>query len=190
MIFLHGSGQRGTNLEVVKQEGLPRLVDEGRQYEFVMLSPQVDLGQRWVWRDLVRLIDHATSTLNVDKDRVVVTGLSMGGFGTWELAEMAGDRLAAIVPICGGGDPNRVTRYVDLPVWAFHGDADDVVPLSRSLSMIEGLKAAGAKNAKLTIYPDVGHPSWRIAYDDPKLFEWMLAQRRQPATRPATPPAK
>jgi predicted peptidase len=191
VVFLHGSGQRGTDLNVVKQEGLPKLVAEGHDYPFILLSPQVDLGGRWNSRDVIKLLDHAEETLHVDKDRIYVTGLSMGGYGTWEVATDAGARLAAIVPICGGGDPRRAARFSQLPVWAFHGDADDAVPLSRSLEMIDALKAAGDADAKLTIYPGVGHPSGRPAYDDPELYKWLLAQRRkEPTTKPTTKPAR
>ena len=101
----------------------------------------------------------------------------MGGFGTWSLAAYASDRLAAIAPVCGGGEPYRTKEFPHLPVWAFHGAKDGVVPLRRSEEMVAGLEKHGG-NPKLTIYPEAGHNSWTEAYNTPELYEWMLKQKR------------
>ena len=108
-----------------------------------------------------------------------MTGLSMGGFGTWSLAGFSPDRFAALVPICGGGDPFIARRFVRTPVWVFHGAKDPVVPLAASEKMVEALKAANG-NVKFTVYPEAGHDSWTDAYDDPELYTWLLQQKRTP----------
>ena len=112
----------------------------------------------------------------VDVLRVYLTGTSMGGYGTWQTAIEHPDRFAAIVPICGGGDPRKARRITHLPVWAFHGQIDDTVPVSETLKMVEALRAAGG-NVRVTIYPHLGHDSWTETYDDPKLYKWLLGQR-------------
>ncbi len=121
----------------------------------------------------------------VDKDRVYVTGLSMGGFGTWSLAGFSPDRFAALAPICGGGDPNTVRRFAHVPVWVFHGAKDPVVPLAASEKMVEALKKAKG-NVKVTIYPEAGHDSWSEAYANSELYEWLLQQKRTPRKRDGT----
>ncbi|MBN2840022.1 MAG: prolyl oligopeptidase family serine peptidase, partial [Coriobacteriia bacterium] len=113
----------------------------------------------------------------VDEDRVYVTGLSMGGFGTWALAAAYPDRFAAIAPICGGGDPEQACRHADVPTWAFHGEQDQVVPVERTEEMVEALQACNG-DVRMTLYPDLGHDSWTVTYDNPELYEWMLKQRR------------
>ena len=113
----------------------------------------------------------------VDPDRVFLTGLSMGGYGTWDLAARMPDRFAAILPICGGGDIATATRIARLPIWCFHGDADDAVPVERSRQMIAAVKAAGGK-PRYSELPGVGHDSWTPAYRDPAVLEWLFDQSR------------
>ena len=110
-------------------------------------------------------MDHVAGKYKVDKQRMYLTGLSMGGYGTWTLAAAYPRVFAAAVPICGGGDPKKAEQLVHLPIWAFHGAKDSVVPPSRSETMVEAIKTAGGKNVKLTIYPDAGHDSWTQTYD-------------------------
>ena len=102
----------------------------------------------------------------------------MGGFGTWEMAADYPDRLAAIVPICGGGEPFWAGVIREIPVWAFHGAMDDVIPLNRSELMVDAIRRAGGK-PKLTVYPEAGHDSWTLAYDNPELYTWLLEQSRK-----------
>ena len=177
MLFLHGAGERGDDLERVKVHGPPKLIETGKDFPFIVVSPQCK-SKRW-WRPikLTALLDEIVANYKVDEDRVYVTGLSMGGFGTWDLAAYTPDRFAAIVPICGGGEPYRTKQYPHLPVWAFHGDRDTVVPAQRSQDMVDALKKHDG-NAKLTIYPEAGHDSWTETYDNPELYKWLLEQKR------------
>lgn len=127
--------------------------------------------------ELVALIDDIGSKYKVDPDRIYVTGLSMGGFGSWRLAAYAPERLAAIAPICGGGETYWTKQFFHLPVWAFHGAKDTGVPLERTQSMIDALKKNGG-DPKLTVYPEAGHDSWTETYDNPEFYEWLLMQKR------------
>jgi len=119
----------------------------------------------------------------VDKDRVYLTGLSMGGFGVWALATEYPDRFAAIAPICGGGRrlldfPGRLARIVNLPVWSFHGDRDEEIPVEESTKLVEALRQHGG-NVASTVYPGVGHDAWTRTYANPELYDWFLAQARR-----------
>ena len=113
----------------------------------------------------------------IDEKRLYLTGLSMGGFGTWSLAEKYPDRWAAIVPVCGGGDPDQAKVIKDIPCWVFQGDADTAVPVKRSRDMVAALKAAGGE-PKYDEYAGVGHNSWEMAYNTPALYEWLLKQHK------------
>lgn len=189
LLFLHGAGERGNDLELVKMHGPPRLLKEGKEFPFLVVSPQCPETGDWKvnhWRPetLLALLDQIVARYKVDSDRVYVTGLSMGGFGVWALAAQAPERLAAIVPICGGGDPAWAARLARLPIWAFHGAQDSVVPLAGSQRMIDAVRSQGGE-VKFTIYPGVDHDSWTETYANPKLYEWLLQQRRPPAEKPA-----
>jgi predicted peptidase len=144
---------------------------------FIVVSPQCPKEMNWEPIELVALLDEVGKKYKADPDRVCVTGLSMGGFGTWRLAAYAPERLAAIAPICGGGEKHWARRFAKLPVWAFHGAKDAGVPLERSEVMIEAIKKAGGE-PKLTIYPDAGHDAWTETYNNPELYTWLLAQKR------------
>jgi predicted peptidase len=179
MLFLHGAGERGSNLDLVKKHGPPKLISKGKEFPFIVVSPQCPKNRHWEPIELTVLLDDVTSKLKVDTDRIYLTGLSMGGFGTWALAAYSPDRFAAIVPICGGGDTIWAKRIAHLPVWVFHGAKDPGVPLKRSQEMVDALKKAG-DNVNFTVYPDAGHDSWTATYDNPKLYKWLLEQKRQP----------
>ena len=131
----------------------------------------------------LEVVDGLIAIGRVDPDRVYVTGLSMGGYGTWCAAGLPGARFAAAAPICGGGDPQWASRYAGLPLWAFHGDADNIVPVRRAREMIEAIRADGG-NPKYTEYPGVNHASWNQAYADDAFHEWLFAQKR--LRRPGT----
>lgn len=177
MFFLHGSGERGHDLEAVRVHGPLRRLDRVPDFPFVVVAPQVEPDGGWDPHLLHALLQALLPRLPVDPDRVVATGLSMGGIGTWAWAtEYPGD-LAAIAPVCGYGDDDRMARLRDLPIWAFHGSADDVVPVALDRATIAALRAAGGK-PRFTEYPGVGHDAWTPAYDDSALYEWLLAQRR------------
>jgi predicted peptidase len=182
LLFLHGAGESGEDLEKVKKHGPPKIVETGKDFPLLVVSPQ---SRRRGWRPEVlrALIDHVVSDHQVDPDRIYVTGLSMGGFGTWALAAADPERIAAIVPICGGGDPNSVGRIGHLPAWVFHGGKDDVVPISESKRLVQAIRASGG-NVRFTIYPQADHDSWTRTYDNPRLYEWLLEQKRSPGNRP------
>lgn len=179
VLFLHGAGERGKDLEKLKVYGPPQQVEEGRDLPFILVSPQCPLYSWWSHeKDMLGgLLDEIEQTYSVDPDRIYVTGLSMGAIGTWDLAIEQPQRFAAIVPICGRGDAEKVSALKNVPTWVFHGDKDEVVPLKGSQDMVSALQACGG-NVRFTIYPGVGHNSWVAAYNEPELYPWLLAQRR------------
>jgi predicted peptidase len=177
ILFLHGAGERGSDLEKVKTHGPPKLLEK-EDFPFIVVSPQAPEGAGWMPDLLNALLDEVIERLPVDRDRIYLTGLSMGGFGTWRLAIEHPERFAAIAPICGGGEAYRVCRLKNLPVWAFHGAKDNVVPLKAQEEMVEALKQCGG-NVKFTVYPEAGHDSWTETYANPELYRWFLEHRRQ-----------
>jgi predicted peptidase len=179
MLFLHGAGERGNNLEMLKKHGPPKLIEAGKDFPFIVVSPQCPNNGWWEPLELKILLDEIVEKYKVDQDRIYVTGLSMGGFGTWSLAALQPDRFAAIVPICGGGDPVWARRFARVPAWVFHGAKDPVVPLDRSKQMVEALKQNGA-DVKFTVYPEAQHDAWTETYANPQLYEWLLQQKRTP----------
>jgi predicted peptidase len=178
VLFLHGSGERGDDIELVKMHGPPKLIAGGKEFPFIVVSPQCPKTQSWEPIQLTALLDELTQKYKVDKDRIYVTGLSMGGFATWELAAFTPDRFAAIAPICGGGEVYWTRRFKHVPTWAFHGAKDTGVPLERTQEMIDALIKHGA-TPKLTVYPEAGHDSWTETYNNPEFYDWLLAQRRE-----------
>jgi predicted peptidase len=182
VIFLHGAGERGDDLEKVKVHGPPRLVAEGRDLGAFIVSPQCPDEQRGYWdiEVLDRLLDALLADLPLDPARVVLTGLSMGGFAVWSWAIARPDRFAGIAPICGGGDPRRIASLERVPVWAFHGALDPVVPLARSVEMVEALRNIGG-DVRLTVYDDAGHDAWTRAYASAELQSWLVSRRRAPS---------
>ncbi|MFV1967422.1 MAG: prolyl oligopeptidase family serine peptidase [Pirellulaceae bacterium] len=177
VLFLHGAGERGDDLELVTVHGPPKLIAEGKDFPFIVVSPQCPKDRWWQHTELTALLDHIVKTHKVDEDRIYVTGLSMGGFGSWRLAAYTPNRFAAIAPICGGGETYWTRRFPHLPVWVFHGAKDTGVPLERSQQMVDALKNAGGK-PKLTVYPEAGHNAWTETYNNPKFYEWLLEQER------------
>ena len=179
MLFLHGAGERGDDLNLVKKHGPPKLIEAGKEFPFIVVSPQCPSSSWWPEQvdALVGLLDDIESKYAVDRDREYVTGLSMGGFGTWALATRYPGRFAALAPICGGGDRFLVGRLKNVPVWVFHGAKDSTVPLQSSTEMVEGLKRAGG-DVQLTVYPEAQHDSWTETYNNPKLYEWFLSHHR------------
>jgi predicted peptidase len=176
ILFLHGSGERGDDLDLVKKHGPPKIVESKPDSPFITVSPQCPSGSRWQPAELMQLIEHVSKTLAVDPTRIYVTGLSMGGSGTWSLAAAYPDKFAAIAPICGRGDPATAEKIKHLPTWVFHGAKDSAVSLEQSEKMVEALKKAGGE-PKYTLYPDAGHDSWTVTYDNPDFYEWLGAQR-------------
>ena len=175
MVFLHGAGERGGNLDLVKMYGPAKLAEEGKDLGFIIVSPQCPEGKWWsnYIEKVMALVDEACDNYDVDQSRIYLTGLSMGGYGTWAVASTYPDRFAAIAPVCGGGHPFIADNLKGTPVWAFHGAKDDVVSLSESQNMVNAVNAAGGA-AKLTIYPEANHDSWTKTYDNPELYKWLL----------------
>jgi len=176
ILFLHGAGERGTDIELVKVHGPPNLVESNPSFPFIVISPQCPLNQYWDIRALRELLLKVEKTYRVDKKKVYLTGLSMGGYGTWMMGSTYPELFAAIAPICGGGNPSLAGQLKDTPVWALHGEADNVVPIQQSEEMIQALDEAGGKNYKFTRYAGVGHDSWSETYNNPSLYEWFLSQ--------------
>ncbi len=175
ILFLHGAGERGDDLELVKKHGPPKMVDQDPDFPFIVISPQCPKDSWWTQElnELTALLDEIESKYNVDKTRIYLTGLSMGGFGSWALAIKQPDRFAAVVPICGGGEKFLAGRLKNVPIWAFHGAKDKAVPVQKSKEMVQAVNNAGGK-AKLTIYPEAEHDSWTQTYDNPELYDWLL----------------
>jgi predicted peptidase len=179
MLFLHGAGERGDDLSLVKKHGPPKLIDQGKEFPFIVVSPQCPISSWWPEEvdALTALLDEVQSKYAVDADRVYLTGLSMGGFGTWTLATRYPERFAAIAPICGGGDRYLVNRLKNVPAWVFHGEKDTTVPIQASKDMVDALKRAGG-TVQFTTYPEAGHDSWTETYNNPELYKWFLSHHR------------
>ncbi len=177
LVFLHGRGERGDDLNRVKAHGPPKFAEK-KDMQFIVVSPQCPKSDLW-WKPKIvaGLVDEVIAKQSVDKDRVYLTGLSQGGFGTWATAAEYPKKFAAVAPVCGGGKLEWAKKYGKLPIWNFHGDADRVVPPKLSRIMVEAIKKAGGK-VTYTEYPGVGHNSWNKAYADPKLYEWFLSHNR------------
>ena len=177
MMFLHGIGECGNDLNKVSSIGLAKLASEGKEFPFIIISPQCPSDVWWsdIPDELVALFDDVSDSYDVDKSRLYVTGLSLGGFGTWRLIETYPDKFAAAAPICGAGnDMVAFLRLKKLPIWVFHGAKDQAIPLAKSQVMVDAIKRAGNENIKFTIYPEAGHDSWTETYNNPELYEWFL----------------
>lgn len=186
ILFLHGSGERGRNVARVAAHGPPKIVKANPDFPFLVVSPQCPSGCWWSPDLVLALLDEVTQRHAVDPARIYLTGLSMGGYGTWHLGLSYPERFAAIAPVCGGGDPlaivlanrNRLRLLKQLPVWAFHGAKDPLVPLHESERMVRALQQIG-NQPKFTVYPDAGHDCWTETYDRAELYDWFLQHRRR-----------
>ena len=178
LVFLHGRGERGDNLNQVKKHGPAKIV-ETKDLPFIIASPQCPRTDLW-WKPKIvaGLIDELLQKHPVDPTKVYLTGLSQGGFGTWATAAQYPDKFAAIAPVCGGGKKEWVGKYGNLPIWNFHGDADKVVPVRLSRVMVDAIKQ-GNGNVKHTEYPGVGHDSWTKTYRNSKLYDWFLSHSKR-----------
>ncbi len=188
ILFLHGAGERGTNVWKVATHGPPKHVKDHPEFPFIVVSPQCPEQQVWSKDVVLALLDEITAKYAVDTNHIYLTGLSMGGYGTWDLGLTHPERFAAIVPICGGGQlisvmlsgRDRGSALRSLGVWAFHGGKDPVVPVEESQRMVDALKRMGVQDVKLTVYPDAGHDSWTETYNNSGLYEWLLKHERRP----------
>ncbi len=180
VIFLHGAGERGTDPSLLWKHGLLRNVLNGKKYPFIIVAPQVPSTDKY-WANynesLNIFLDGIIEKYNVDTSRIYLTGLSMGGTGTWHWLLANPERFAAAAPICGTGVYWNAYRAANTPLWVFHGDKDNIVLVSESINMVENIKKCGG-NPKLTIFEGVGHNSWELAYTD-ELTEWFLQQKKE-----------
>jgi predicted peptidase len=187
LFFLHGAGERGTNLQAVAKHGPAKFLQSHPEFPFILVAPQCPPGEVWADDTLLALLDEVGGRLRVDARRVYLTGLSMGGFGTWSLGIKYPERFAAIAPICGGGETIKVLlasrtkgeALKTLGVWAFHGAKDPVVNPEESQRMITALQKAGVPETELTVYPEAKHDAWTETYSNAKLYEWLLRHERK-----------
>lgn len=197
VLFLHGAGERGDDNRVQLIHGMGDFASDEimEKYPAFVLAPQCPKDEKWVnvdWssdshsmpeqpsdamRLTLQLIEHLRKDYPIDGARLYVTGLSMGGYGTWDALQRHPELWAAAAPICGGGDPNGATAMKDTPIWVFHGDQDGAVKVKRSRDMVDALKAAGG-SPKYTEYPGVGHDSWTATYKNPEFYAWLFGQKK------------
>lgn len=183
VIFLHGSGERGTDLELVKKNGPPKIVGAHPGSPFILVSPQLEQveNNRWDAAKLDALLADLRKTYRIDASRIYLTGLSLGGYGTWDWALKRPELFAAIVPVAANSENKAADPCVlkDMPIWAFHGDQDDVVDPLQGFAIVKAVDACkGSVRPRMTIYPQMTHGSWEPAYDDPAMWRWLLEQRR------------
>jgi len=203
ILFLHGSGECGTDNQRQLKCGIFSLLNQlVKQPEPVfVVAPQCTQSNWWVrtlafspdYRmpecavsldDALALCQHLIETAGADADRFYITGLSLGGFGTWDALQRYPERFAAAVPVCGGGDIHLAKKFAHVPVWVFHGQDDKNVHPDCSRRMVDALRRAGAKDARYTEYPRVAHNCWDMAYSTPQLVPWLLEQKRTTQKRP------
>ena len=173
IICLHGSGGGKRDMTSATSGGLPKKMEDGAKLPFIIVAPLCPGNEWWCASSVVEVLDDVSAKYHVDAKRVYLTGLSMGGYGTWDTAARYPGRFAAVAPICGGANPELAPRLAKLPIWAFHGDADPNVPVAKDRRMIEALEKLHAP-VKFTVYPGVKHDSWTQTYDNPALYEWFL----------------
>lgn len=177
ILFLHGSGERGTDVEKVKANGLPKLIAEGKKFPFIVVSPQAPEDGGWESRTLFLLLKDLRKRYRIDGDRLYLTGLSMGGFGSWDMAVKYPGLFAAVAPVCGGGDPSKAWQLRHTPLWVFHGAKDNVVNIRSSQEMVDAMKPVNP-DVRFTVYPETGHNSWEEAYATDSLYTWMLKHKK------------
>lgn len=180
ILFLHGSEERGNDLDMIKIQGIPQILESGEDLPFIVIAPQCPNRASWTIKNdiLMALVDEISSIYNADNTRIYLTGLSMGGYGTWSISSLNPNKFAAIAPICGGGDPEKMPAIAHLPVWTFHGAKDTMVPIKQTKKLVNKLKSLGG-NVKFTIYPNAEHDSWTETYKNPELYDWFLYHQRQ-----------
>jgi predicted peptidase len=189
IFFLHGAGERGSDVWMVVKHGPPKVDTQATNFPFIVVSPQCPAGKIWSNDVLIALLDEVEKAYAVDLHRVYLTGLSMGGYGTWSLGLSYPERFAAMAPLCGGGE--YITPYLtvvdngphkaallSMPIWAFHGGKDPVVPTDESRRMVGIMRKLGNNDVKLTIYPEALHDCWTQTYANPEIFDWFLQHSR------------
>ena len=180
LLFLHGSSGRGKDFDVVKRYGPPSRLKNETDFPMAMLAPQLP-GGGWDPGSVLALLDEVLASYRIDPDRIYLTGVSLGGQGSWSVAARAPERFAAFAPVCGYGDLRNAPQFAKLPVWAFHGALDDIIPLAPHQALIEAVNAAGG-SAKLTIYETGDHGNIIVPVygreGGGRLYTWLLTHRR------------
>ena len=181
IIYLHGAGERGDDLQKINVHGpIKEMMAGNVSSGFIVLAPQCAEGKTW-WDYAERLYNFIVEYINqpfVDKSRVYLTGNSMGGYGTWALAMAHPELFAAILPICGGGMTWNAEVLKDMPIWAFHCVGDSIVPCHTTISMVDKIKKISQEDIRITIYPDNSHDAWTQTYKNPKIYDWLLEKRQ------------
>ena len=194
LIFLHGLGETGSNLDLVARNGPPMLINQGKWPEdrpFVVISPQTSSTFYNSWGPALvnNVIDHVVSKYRIDESRIYITGLSLGGHGSWNYATQYPDRVAAVVPVCGRGNVNLACKMEDVPLWAFHNEGDNTVHVNGTKNMMDALdKCASKADQKATIYPKQGHNAWSNTYDlssGHDIYSWMLSHTNKRSSAPS-----
>ncbi len=180
VLFLHGRGESFGPLSLVAKWGPPQMAARGDDLPYIVVSPQCPRESDWRREDqqkrVMTLLDDILEKFPADPERVYLTGLSMGGYGSWRLAADHPDRFAAVIPICGGGNPEDGEKLARIPIWVFHGTEDTAVPLRLSEEMVEAIRGAGGDRIRFTVLEHVGHNCWSAAYATPELYQWMEGQ--------------
>lgn len=177
LLFLHGSGERGDDLSILRGYGPPRQIEAGDDLPFVVVAPQCSADEHWDPDTVIALIDRVCATARVDRDRIYLTGFSLGGLGTWGTAASRPDRFAAIAPICAPSLWCDFRGLARLPTWCFHGALDTAVSVDESREMVRRIEEEGG-SARLTVYEDAEHDCWTRTYADPDLYAWFLEHQR------------
>jgi predicted peptidase len=191
LLFLHGAGERGADVWRADFHGPSKYILDHPDFPFILLSPICPSNETWSSDQLFALLAHAQKSWRVDRHRIYLTGISMGGYGTWSMALARPEKFAAVIPICGGAEmlpvilaklnyapAEKVQALKTLPIWAFHGAKDPAVPLEESERVVRSLKELGAAEVKLTVYPEARHDCWTQTYSNPEIYSWLLQHRR------------
>eukprot|EP01111_Echinosteliopsis_oligospora_P004772 TRINITY_DN1784_c0_g1_i1.p1 TRINITY_DN1784_c0_g1~~TRINITY_DN1784_c0_g1_i1.p1 ORF type:complete len:680 (-),score=236.76 TRINITY_DN1784_c0_g1_i1:45-2084(-) len=182
ILFLHGMDERGEDLSAIKEHGIPKVTMKDEEFGFIGICPQLPADKEvWDVAPLTQILDQVTEEFRVDKSRQYLTGMSMGGHGVWAMALADPSRYAAIAPICGDAheDTHLMPSLKDLPVWAFHGTNDPIVPFKDTVAMVDHLVATGNTSVKFTKYQGGEHDAWTETYDNPALYKWFLEHKRK-----------
>lgn len=184
LLFLHGAGERGNepeHIDRVKVHGPPKLLDKPefqKNWPCVTVSPQCKINFCWSPEQLMLLLDHIEKNFKIDKKRIYVSGISMGGFGSWMCLREAPTRFAAAAPICGGAKVEWAEKFVEIPIWNFHGNKDGAVPMAKSEAIVDAVRNLGGRKIIFTVYEGGGHDVWSRTYDNQLLYDWLFSQQQ------------
>jgi predicted esterase len=192
ILFLHGIGERGNDLNLLKQNGFPRVLEGDQQFPFIFIMPQCPSSTEWYYTNadnitaMKMFLDDILARFPIDANRLYITGLSMGGIGSWYFAIKLPSQFAALVPVAFRGDGWSPGPAKEIPVWAFHGAKDGVIPLAKAQELVDQFRAVGG-NVKFDPYPNGGHDAstWKVTYDNPDLYDWMLRKKKLALSTPA-----